>query len=96
MNKKFPYQQPTDQEMTIEFMKQVDAGIIPKEARKALSHKEKYGKCKTKGSKAKFKPIKNGFYTCISSEMPVGYNSCLGYCTETVTAAQRKQEYKYL
>jgi hypothetical protein len=63
---------------------------------KKLSHKEKYGKVNSRGSKSKFNPVVNGFYSQVPSQIPEGYNYILGYCTETVTAAQRKQKRKYL
>jgi len=61
---------------------------------KKLSHKEKYGKLGTKGKK-EYNPFQDGFFTCVPSKMPEGYNFALGFCTETVTEAIRKQETKF-
>lgn len=55
--------------------------FLSKETRKKLSHKEKYGKCGTKGMRSNFKPFDNGFIT--TSKVPDGYNWALGYTTDT-------------
>lgn len=58
--------------------------LIPKEQRKNLSFKEKYGRCGTINSVKQFNMFKDGFFNAEPFKVPKGYNFALGYIAEPV------------